>query len=99
MAIFSFFGKRPKPRGFNHTPIYYDKRKEEMEKRILKAKDDLNLLTDEEKQNLNISKVKGSFRENIPGGSYVSKHAKSQRIRLVIIICLLVLALYFMFYY
>lgn len=97
IRLFSFFGKQPKPRSFRHNPIYYDPQKEAMEERRLKAKKELGELTDEERQKLYRTELKGSFRENIPGGSsLLQAQLRKSRIRVVVIVTILILLLFFL---
>lgn len=60
MGMFSFYNLR-KPRQFEHKPIYYDPRKEALEKRIHKAKVELGVeeLDPEQRKEA----IRGSFIE------------------------------------
>ena len=67
MGIFSFYKLR-QPRQFDHRPIYFDQRKEALEKRIHKVKMDLGVAeTDYEQYK---EAIKGSF---IEGTSHLKK--------------------------
>ena len=67
MALFSFYNVR-KPRQYEHKPIYFDPRKEALEKRIHKMKMEMGVEeTDYEQYK---AAVKGSFVE---GTSHLKK--------------------------
>lgn len=59
MGMFSFYNVR-KPRQYNHTPIYYDPRKEALEKRISKIKREMGV---EEPLEDYKPQIKGTFVE------------------------------------
>lgn len=59
MAFFSFYNVR-KPRQYNHTPIYWDPRKEALEERIQKNKRELGM---EEPLEDYKPRIKGTFVE------------------------------------
>ena len=66
-GIFSFYNMR-KPRQYDHKPIYYDSRKEELEKRIHRVKREMGVEdVDYEKYK---ETIKGSFVE---GTSHLKK--------------------------
>ena len=71
MGILSFYNTR-KPRQFEHKPIYWDPRKEEMEKRIQKVKRELGVL--EVDENNYKSEIKGSFVEG-------TRHLRKSRMK------------------
>ncbi len=59
MGMFSFYNVR-KPRQFNHTPIYWDPRKEALEERISKIKREMGV---EEPLEEYKPHIKGTFVE------------------------------------
>ena len=67
MAFFSFYNMR-KPRQYEHKPIYYDPRKENLEKRIHKVKVEMGI--EEEDPEKYKETIKGSF---IEGTSHLKK--------------------------
>lgn len=88
MAIIRFF-KLPKPKQFNHIPIYYDPKKEEKE---LRESENLRTFEDSYEPS---SKIKGSFKQQ---RKKTSIDAAKTNIRILIVIVVLsVLALYFLF--
>ncbi|MGL5012832.1 MAG: hypothetical protein ACRC6V_00890 [Bacteroidales bacterium] len=98
MGLFFFYNQR-KPRQFNHKPIYYDQRKEELEKRIQRVKREMGEeIKDEEFK----PDLKGAFadqthhvrrrRENPDKGS------SATNIRLFIILVILAILAYFLYF-
>ena len=67
MALFSFYNVR-KPRQYEHKPIYFDPRKEELEKRIHKVKMDMGV--EDKDYDKYKDSIKGSFVE---GTSHLKK--------------------------
>lgn len=59
MALFSFYGVR-KPRQFEHKPIYWDPRKEDLKKREQRIKRELGILEIDENY---VPDIKGTFVE------------------------------------
>ncbi len=108
MAIGSFFKQR-KPRQFDHKPIYYDQKKDELQKRIDRIKQeveesesnqealkDLENLSEEDIQRLKEG-IKGSF---LSGTHHLKKHyeggiGNSQRGSRIIKSLLLIVGLLF----
>lgn len=100
MAGFSFMKTR-KPRKFEHKPIYWDPKKEEMEERERRIKREMGI---EEEDLTNYKpQIKGSFRE---GTSHLKKSLdrgdntdsrKYKNVRLVVILILLTLLGWFIF--
>jgi hypothetical protein len=100
MGLFYFYNVR-KPRQFDYKPLYYDPRKEAMEERKLKIKRELGMeISDKEYK----PQVKGSF---VQGTNHLKKSrlrgddARSRQyknVRLVLILSLLLLALWFFFW-
>ncbi|OFX33587.1 MAG: hypothetical protein A2X08_17185 [Bacteroidetes bacterium GWA2_32_17] len=88
MAIIRFF-KLPKPKQFEHIPIYYDSKKEENE-----LGENKNSRTFEDSYET-ANKSKGSYRQQ---RKKTSMDAAKSNIRiLIVIIVLQVLAFYFLF--
>jgi hypothetical protein len=100
MGIFQFYSLR-KPRQYEHKPIYFDPRKEALERRIHKVKKELGLEeTDYEQYK---EDIKGSF---IEGTTHLKKSRDkgvnanerlNRNIRLILIIVILSV-LYWYFY-
>lgn len=87
MGIPSFF-KLPKHKEFNYSPLYYDERKEELEK---KKKEASNISFSEKPIT-----IKGFFKDRAKSNrkSAVNK----SNIRLIILILIMFLVLYYIFY-
>lgn len=91
MAIIRFF-KLPKPKQFEHIPIYYDPIKEEHELRDKR----INNIQDKDIASDNfISHIKGSMHSKRIKN--YSKTAKANFRTLIIIAVLIILSLYFFF--
>lgn len=100
MGMFSFYSLR-KPRQFEHKPIYFDPRKEALEKRIHKVKAELGVeeLDPEQRKEA----IKGSF---IEGTTHLKKSKdKGEDIRgrvyrnMRLILILVILAVIYWFVY
>ena len=100
MGVFSFYKMR-KPRQFDHKPIYFDPRKEALEKRIHKAKRELGIEVADYGQLK--EEIKGSF---IEGTSHLKKSKDRgddirnrvyKNMRLLLILCILSFLLWFFF--
>lgn len=99
MAFFSFYKVR-KPRQFERKPIYWDPRKEDMEKRTQRIKRELGMeIPDEEYK----PTIKGTFVE---GTTHLrksrmkgddSRGRKYKNIRLGVILVVLIVLFYFLF--
>jgi hypothetical protein len=99
MGLFYFYNVR-KPRRFEYKPLYYDPHKEEMEERKLKVKRELGLEISKEEYK---PQIKGSFAH---GTTHLKKSRQRgddtrsrqyKNVRLVLILSLLLLALWFFF--
>ena len=94
------FPRTRKPRQFDHQPIYYDSRKEALEKRIHKVKMDLGV--EETDNELRKEAIRGSFVEGTThlkrskerGDEITDRASRNMRL-LVFIIIGLVLFWYF----
>ncbi|MDR2472264.1 MAG: hypothetical protein LBD53_01705 [Tannerella sp.] len=100
MGIFQFYNVR-KPRQFEHKPIYYDPRKEALNRRVHKAKMELGVEeTDYEQYK---EDIRGSFVESTKhlrksrdkGEDISSRLYKNMRLILVLVI----LAVLFWYFY
>jgi hypothetical protein len=100
MALFSFYKVR-KPRQFEHKPIYWDPRKEDLEKRTQRIKRELGMEDPDENYKPDI---KGKF---IEGTSHLKKsrmkgddirNRKYKNIRLGVILVVLIVLLYVLFF-
>ena len=100
MAIFSFYNMR-KPRQYEHKPIYFDPRKEALEKRIHKVKMEMGVEeTDYEQYK---EAIKGSFVE---GTSHLKKSRDKgddvrnriyKNMRLIVLLVIAALAYWYFF--
>jgi hypothetical protein len=87
---FSLF-KTPKPKGFNYKPLYYDAAKEDLMQRvnaIKKEQEAEQVAADEEDvlvRKARISKAFENRRTNIHLDA-TQKHARQQRIRIMLIV-------------
>ena len=84
--------KQPRARQFNHQPIYYDKQKEEREQRYERIRKEMNMESNPEEKTVRRDfekDIRGSFRQQVPGGSKIEKAAKTSRI--ISIVCLVLL--------
>ena len=92
MNLFPFF-RQPTPRRFDHKPIYYDKQKEEREERIKRVKKELGMTDENNEKKDYEQRLRGSFKEAVPGGSSREKMAKTNRTVMIIFIVLLIVVL------
>lgn len=101
MALFSFYSVR-KPRQFEHKPIYWDPRKENLEERTRRIKRQMGV----EPESLEDYKpmIKGTF---IQGTTHLKKSVmkgddtvsrKYRNVRLAVILAVLAAALYYFFF-
>jgi hypothetical protein len=100
MGLFSFYSVR-KPRQYNHSPIYYDPRKEALEKRIHKVKMELGVEeTDYEQYK---EAIRGSF---IEGTTHLKKSKNKgddirnrvyKNMRLILVMAILAIILWYFF--
>ena len=100
MAVFSFYSTR-KPRQYDHKPIYFDPRKEALEKRIHKVKMELGVEEVDPEQYKEA--VKGSF---IEGTSHLKKSRGKgddvrnrlyKNMRLILLLVLMAIAYWYFF--
>ena len=100
MGIFSFYNM-PKPRQFDHQPIYYDPRKEALQKRIHKVKRELGVEAPDYEQFK--EEIRGSF---IEGTTHLKRSRErgidmrdrtSRSMRLLLILAVLIFLLWFFF--
>jgi len=100
MGVFSFYKMR-KPRQFEHKPIYFDPRKEALEKRIHKVKRELGVEEADYEQLK--EEIRGSF---IEGTSHLKKSKNKgddirnrvyKNMRLLLILAILAFLLWFYF--
>lgn len=89
MALFSFYNQR-KPRQYQHKPIYWDPRKEDLEDRERKIRRELGV----EKVDENYKpQIKGKFSENTKhlrkslekGDDYRSRKYKNIRLAIMLV--------------
>ncbi len=100
MGVF-FFYKMRKPRQFEHKPIYYDPRKEAIEKRIHKVKMELGV--EETNYEQHKEAIKGSF---IEGTTHLKKSRNNgddtrnrtyKNMRLILILVILGVILWYFY--
>ncbi len=86
------FSKVAKHRVFQHVPIYYDQAKEEREERERKVREELGLLSEEEKESGYSDRIRGGMRRRIKSHYEVSRSQKRKsNIRLAIILVILIM--------
>lgn len=100
MALFSFYNVR-KPRKFNHQPIYWDPRKEQLEERTRKIRREMGL----EKIDENYKpQIKGTFVE---GTTHLKRRVDNgetprgrtyRNMKLILALVLLIALLWFLFF-
>lgn len=99
MALFSFYNVR-KPRQYQHKPIYWDPRKEDLERRTQRIKRELGMEEPDENYKPDI---KGKFVE---GTSHLKKsqlkgdtirNRKYKNVRLTVILVVLIVLFYVLF--
>jgi len=99
MALFPFYSLR-KPRQFEHKPIYYSPRKEEMDDRIVRIKREMGLdvSKDEYKPQIKGSFVEGTthLRKSLLRGDDV-RSRRTKNGRLAIFLAVLLVLLWFLF--
>jgi hypothetical protein len=89
------FLKVARHRTFHHEPIYYDEAKEKREERERQAKEELGLLTEEEKNSGFADRIRGGFNRRIKPHYEVSRQVKRRsNIRLIIILLALMALAY-----
>jgi hypothetical protein len=89
MAIFNIF-KLPENKRFEYKPIYFDKRKEELAKKI----SDAQKLKEIKEHNFYKTEIKGKFKSEFQKNSLLRQNRNSN-IRIGIIIMFLGLILYY----
>ena len=98
MALFSFYNSR-KPRQFEHKPIYYDPRKEEMEDRLRRVKREMGL---EEAPEDYKPLIKGTFingtthlkKSRLKGDDSYSRKYKNVRLGVILVLLMIVLYIF-----
>ena len=83
----------PKNKRFNYSPLYYDEKKEELEKRIRRIKQEMGKPEDED---IYIPNIKGQMR-----GGYFKRSQEQKRrssFRLVFILVILFLIAYWLIF-
>ncbi|MDG5799492.1 hypothetical protein QA597_03855 [Marinilabiliaceae bacterium ANBcel2] len=90
------FMRTPRHRKFHHAPIYYDKAKEERAERERKIREELGIISEEDKKRGPGERIRGKMRQRIKSGFEVNRSEKKKsNIRLIIIL----MALMILFYY
>ncbi len=90
------FSKVARHRVFQHDPIYYDEQKEKREAREHRIKEELGLLTDDEKEEGYADRIRGGMRRRMKSHYEISRSEKKRsNLRLVaILIVLMILGFY-----
>lgn len=90
------FSKVARHRVFQHDPIYYDEKKEERDARERRIKDELGLLSDEDKDDGYADRIRGGIRRRMKSHYEVARSEKRRsNLRLVVIlIALMILGVY-----
>ncbi|TAJ14074.1 hypothetical protein DMA11_06900 [Marinilabiliaceae bacterium JC017] len=92
------FLKIARHRTFHHDPIYYDEAKEERKARERRIKEELGLLTEDEKKEGYADRIKGQMRRRIAPKYEVTRSIKRRsNIRLIIILIALMILAYYLF--
>ncbi len=88
----------PKPRQFKVTPRYWDPEKEQREMREMRIKTELGI-SDKKEGTYTPHISPGAFRQGITKGRFgaTKSHQKQSNTRILIILALLALLLFFMF--
>nr|WP_321406931.1 hypothetical protein [uncultured Carboxylicivirga sp.] len=90
------FTRVARHRVFQHDPIYYDEQKERREERERRIREELGMLTEEEKDSGYAQRIKGGMRRRMKSHYEVSRSAKRKsNIRLVIILVILMIIGYY----
>lgn len=91
---FKFLNKVIGHQRFNYNPMYYDERKERIERKKEQYQS-LNdgSITDEERREL----LKDQIRENWTRGEYRQTQKRSSNVRIIVILCVIVVLGYFIF--
>ncbi|MDR1981896.1 MAG: hypothetical protein LBQ39_09805 [Tannerellaceae bacterium] len=99
MAFFSFYNVR-KPRQFEHKPIYWDPRKEDLEERTHRIKRELGLEKPDETYK---PSIKGTFVEGTTHlkknrmRGYDTRSRQYKNVKLIVIIAVLVVLFWALF--
>lgn len=90
------FTKVARHRVFQHDPIYFDPKKEERQERERRIKEELGLLSEEEKETGYADRIRGGMRRRIKSNYEVSRSTRRRsNLRLIVIlIVLMVIGLY-----
>ncbi len=90
------FSKVARHRVFQHDPIYYDEQKEKRDERERRIKEELGLLSEEEKETGYAGRIKGGMRRRMKSHYEVARSEKRRsNLRLVVIlIVLMILGIY-----
>jgi hypothetical protein len=101
MGIFNFYTMR-KPRQYDHKPIYYDPRKEALEKRIHKVKMEMGV------EETDVEQYKEAIRGSFVAGTTHLKKSKNKgddirnrvykNMRLILILVLLGVIFWYLFW-
>lgn len=100
MALFSFYNTR-RPRQFNHQPIYWDPKKEEMEKRVQRIKREIGMavLDEEYKPDIKGKFVQGTthLRRRMEKGE-TSRGRTYKNVKLIVALVVLIFILWYLFF-
>lgn len=98
MSILFPFRNQVKPRRFDHKPIYYDKQKEERRERYDRLRQEMQGEDSNPAARNFEDDIRGSFRQNVPGGSVREKAMRFNRIVFIVSLILfgVVMLIYFL---
>ncbi|OFZ08178.1 MAG: hypothetical protein A3D92_02365 [Bacteroidetes bacterium RIFCSPHIGHO2_02_FULL_44_7] len=83
---FRFLNKTIEHQRFNYNPMYYDERKERIERKKVQYKRlDDGSMTEEERRDL----LKDHIRENWTRGEYRQTQQRSSNLRIILLVCLI----------
>ncbi|MBS2096681.1 hypothetical protein [Carboxylicivirga linearis] len=86
------FTRVARHRVFQHDPIYYDEQKEKREDRERRIKEELGLLSEEEKEKGYADRIKGGMRRRLKSHYEVTRSAKRKsNLRLILILIVLMI--------
>lgn len=96
MGIFSTFYNQRKARGFNYTPLYYNKEREELRERELRIKREIAIENNEVlKEDEYVPLIRGQFKEHKNKRSRIVHKQNITRILLFIVLLYFAYLLYF----
>lgn len=91
---FTFLNKTIRHQRFNYNPMYYDERKERIERKKMQYErlEDGSISAEERRE-----MMKDQIRENWSRGAYRQSQKRSSNVRIIIILCIILALGYFIF--